>query len=467
MKKIYLYDSSKKKKLEFEAIKDKQVKIYVCGPTVYDNSHLGHARSAVAFDLLHRVFKANSYEVSMAKNFTDIDDKIIKKMKEEGKTLEEITSFYINTYKKDMLALNILDNSIEPKATQNIEAMKLMIEKLLEKNIAYKTDTSIYFDVSKDEAYGSLSNKLDFDNSLSRVEQDSQKKNPSDFALWKFEKIDAVAYDSNFGRGRPGWHIECSAMIDKHLAYKDEAYQIDIHAGGADLLFPHHENEASQTRCATNQNLAKYWIHNGFVNINGEKMSKSLGNSFFLKDVLKAYSGEVIRFYLLSTHYRSDLNFNEEDLISAKKRLDKLYRLKKRVYNIETNEDNKEFKELLLNSLNDDLNTSLALASIDEFINISNDKLDSNAKDKKLKKQIVSNLNFIEEVLGFGGSDAYLYFQFGISNEEKEEIESLIKERNEAKKQKDFQKADKIREFLSNKGIALMDTVSGTVWEKV
>ncbi|WP_418184933.1 cysteine--tRNA ligase [Aliarcobacter vitoriensis] len=467
MKKLYIYDSSKKEKVEFSSIKPNIAKIYVCGPTVYDDSHLGHARSAIAFDLLHRVLKENGYEVIMTKNFTDIDDKIIKKMNESGKTLEEITNFYIKAYKNDMKSLNILANSIEPKATENLEAMKNMIENLLLKDIAYKTSDSIYFDVSKDPNYGTLSKKINDENTISRVEINKEKRNNADFALWKFEKENDISFGATFGKGRPGWHIECSAMIDKHLAYKNEKFQIDIHAGGADLLFPHHENEASQTRCATNQHLAKYWMHNGFVNINGEKMSKSLGNSFFLKDVLKSYSGEVIRFYLMSTHYRADLSFNEEDLIASKKRLDKLYRLKKRVYGVESLNVNGKFKEDILNALNDDINTSIALSIIDEMINIANDKLDSNPKDKNLKKEIISNIEFLENSIGVGGKDAYSYFQFGIDDMTKQKIEDLIKQRDEAKKMKDFQAADKIRDELSSMNISLMDTTNGTVWEKL
>ncbi|WP_066156570.1 cysteine--tRNA ligase [Aliarcobacter cryaerophilus] len=466
MKKIYFYDTSKKTKVEFVSLKPNIAKIYVCGPTVYDNSHLGHARSAIAFDLLHRVLKANDYEVVFAKNFTDIDDKIIKKMKEESKSLEEITNFYINTYKNDMEILNILPNSFEPKATENLDAMKDMIENLLSKDIAYTTDDSVYFDVSKDKNYGSLSNQASDENSQARVEINNQKRNSSDFALWKFTTSNkGVSFSSNFGSGRPGWHIECSAMIEKHLAYKDEPFQIDIHCGGADLLFPHHENEASQTRCASGQNLAKYWMHNGFVNINGEKMSKSLGNSFFLKDVLKSYSGEVVRFYLLSSSYRANINFNEEDLLASKKRLDKLYRVKKRVYEVTASKVNEKFENTVLEALNDDLNTSLALSFIDEFINSSNDSLDKNPKEKSLKQEIVANIEFIEKVLGFGGSDAFSYFQFGVSLELKKEIEDLISKRAEAKKNKDFAKADSIRDELSAMNISIMDTALGVVWE--
>ncbi|MCG3657381.1 cysteine--tRNA ligase [Aliarcobacter butzleri] len=467
MNTLHIFDSVKKEKVEFKPIQERKVKIYVCGPTVYDDSHLGHARSAIAFDLLHRVLKANDYEVTMTKNFTDIDDKIIKKMYETNKTLEDITNQYINAYKADMKALNILPNTIEPKATENLEVMKEMISNLISKDVAYKTSDSVYFDTSKDNLYGTLSHKSNDENSQARVEENQEKRNSADFALWKFEKANDVSFDALFGKGRPGWHIECSAMIEKHLAYKNSQYQIDIHAGGADLLFPHHENEAAQTRCSSGQNLAKYWMHNGFVNINGEKMSKSLGNSFFLKDVLKSYSGEVIRFYLMSTHYRADLSFNEEDLIASKKRLDKIYRLKKRVYGVEDSSVNKKFKEDILNALNDDINTSIALSVIDEMINSANDKLDSNPKDKNLKKELISNINFIEEVLGIGGNDAYAYFQFGIDESTKEKIEDLILKRNEAKKAKDFQTADTLRDELSSMDISLMDTINGTVWEKL
>ena len=467
MNKIHIYDSVKKEKVEFNSIKEKVAKIYVCGPTVYDDSHLGHARSAIAFDLLHRVLKANNYEVIMTKNFTDIDDKIIKKMNETSRTLEDITTQYINAYKADMQALNILNNTIEPKATENLEIMKDMISNLISKDIAYKTSDSVYFDTSKDNSYGSLSHKASDENSQARVETNNEKRNPSDFALWKFAKTNDVSFECSFGLGRPGWHIECSAMIEKHLAYKEGDFQIDIHGGGADLLFPHHENEAAQTRCSSGQNLAKYWMHNGFVNIDGEKMSKSLGNSFFLKDVLKSYSGEIIRFYLMSAHYRANFNFNEEDLISSKKRLDKLYRIKKRVYGMEASIVNAKFKEDLLNALNDDINTSKALSLIDEMISNANDKLDANAKDKNLKKELIANILFINDILGIGFNDAYEYFQFGIDEQTKSKIETLIEKRNEAKKVKDFATADAVRDELSKMDISLMDTSTGTVWEKL
>lgn len=464
---LYIYDSVKKEKQLFVSQVEKQVTIYVCGPTVYDDAHLGHARSSIVFDLLHRVLKANNYNVTMAKNFTDVDDKIIKKINESGKTLDEITTFYINSYKQDMEQLNILPNDLEPYATQNIKPMIKMINKLLDENKAYKLQDGIYLDTSKDPNYGNISKRASDENSQARVEMNNNKKDQKDFAMWKFFDQEEVGFDSNFGYGRPGWHIECSAMIDEHLSNHDLPYAIDIHGGGADLLFPHHENEASQTRCCTSQELSKYWMHNGFVNINGEKMSKSLGNSFFLKDALNQYDGEVIRFYMMTAHYRADFSFSEDDLKSSKKRLDKLYRLKKRLYGVQSsNKPNKELVSALFDALNDDMNTSKALASIDEYISLSNDAFDKEPKNKNLKKEIIASIEFIDSILGVGSKDAYVYFQFGISEDEKNTIEDLIEKRNSAKKEKNFELSDKIRDELKEMNISLMDSAQGTLWEK-
>jgi cysteinyl-tRNA synthetase len=256
-------------------------------------------------------------------------------------------------------------------------------------------------------------------------------------------------------------------MIKKHIAYPDTEYQIDIHGGGADLFFPHHENEEAQTRCAYGQHLAKYWMHNGFVTINGEKMSKSLGNSFFVKDALKHYPGEVLRFYLMSTHYRAPLNFSEEDLLASKKRLDKLYRLKKRVYGVTKKQPDIDFEKKLLEAISDDLNISKALAVVDEYVKEANENLDKNPKDKILKQKILSNIEFIDKLLGVGGSDAYEYFQAGIDKDTKKKINELIEKRNEAKKEKNYTLADKIREELKEMGIQIQDTPNGTVWEKI
>jgi len=466
---MHIYDSVKKKKLPFESIIPRKASIYICGPTVYDDAHLGHARSSLSFDLLARTLKALRYEVTMAKNFTDIDDKIIKKVHETGQSLEEITTHYINSYQNEMRALGVQDADIEPKATESLEAMEALIKNLIEKDIAYVVASGdVYFDTAKDTNYGSISSQvMDDEENQSRIEHNAQKRNPKDFALWKACSSDEdICFETSFSKGRPGWHLECSAMIEKHFE-GTEQYSIDIHGGGADLLFPHHENEASQSRCATGHELSKYWMHNGFVNIDGEKMSKSLGNSFFIKDALKIYDGEILRNYLISIHYRNDFNFNEEDLLTSKKRLDKLYRLKKRVTPTKASKPNIAFHKAIMSAMSDDLNISVALATIEEMISKTNDKFDENPKDKGLKKETLANIEFLDELLGFGGKEPFSYFQIGIDETTKNKIEALIKARDEAKKAKDYDASDAIRDEISAMGIAIMDTANGTLWEKL
>ena len=466
---MLIFDSVQKTKLEFKPQVEGKATLYVCGPTVYDDAHLGHAKSALVFDLLSRILKANGYDVTYARNITDIDDKIINKAKEQNKDIKEITDFYTEAFHKEMEEIGVKRPDLEPKATESMDAMYDLIQKLIDKGHAYATtDGDVYFDTSSDSEYLSLSKRVQEDDDRSaRVQSSDQKKNPADFALWKNVKDSSVTFESPFGKGRPGWHLECSAMIEKHLAHNDTQAAVDIHGGGADLLFPHHENEAAQTRCATNHKLANYWMHNGFVNIDGEKMSKSLGNSFFLKDALKEYDGEVLRFYLLSTHYRSNFNFNEEDLMSSKKRLDKIYRLKKRLFGLAGNDHETEFKTKLLEVLSDDLNISSALALIDEMITQANETLDTAGKHKQLKKDTLANLAYIEEVLGFGVKNPYEYFQFGVDSDTKEKIDQLIKQRDEAKKAKDFETSDKLRDEILNFGVNIMDTPQGTFWEKI
>lgn len=468
---MYIYDSVKKAKLPFEPIVAKKASIYVCGPTVYDDAHLGHARSALAFDLLTRTLRVLGYEVTMCKNFTDIDDKIIKKVEQTGQSMEEITSFYIDRYLEEMAALGVMRADIEPKATESLQAIEQMIQNLIDKDCAYVISTGdVYFDTSKDAHYGEISHRVaEEEDAQSRVAHTGEKRDPKDFALWKACKGDEdICFDAAFSKGRPGWHIECSAMIEKHFAsqHGNDEYSIDIHGGGADLLFPHHENEAAQSRCATGHELAKYWMHNGFVQIDGEKMSKSLGNSFFLKDALKLYDGEVLRYYLNSVHYRNDFNFSEEELQIAKKRLDKLYRLKKRVSPGMPSAVNNKFKQMLLDAMSDDLNISVALSIIDELIANTNDALDANPKDKGLKKETLANIAFIDELLGFGEKEPFSYFQIGVDEALKTKIENLIEARNAAKKEKDFARSDAIRDEITALGITIMDNAEGTLWEK-
>ena len=466
---MVIYDSAKKAKVPFEPIREGEVSIYVCGPTVYDDAHLGHARSALSFDLLNRTLRALGYKVTMGKNFTDVDDKIIKKMATTGQSLDEITTFYIKRYLDEMGQLGVQRADIEPKATETLAEMEAMIQRLIDTGYAYRISSGdVYFDTSKDSHYGDISHKVTEDNeNQSRVAHTTEKKNPKDFAMWKAcAQGESVCFPSAFSSGRPGWHIECSAMIEKYFE-GDDNYQIDIHGGGADLLFPHHENEAAQSRCATGKELAKYWMHNGFVQIDGEKMSKSLGNSFFLKDALSVYAGEVLRFYLISVHYRNDFNFNEEDLLSSKKRLDKLYRLKKRLTPGKASVVNKDFKQALLDAMGDDLNISVALSVIDEMVASTNEILDKEPKNKTLKKEVLANIELIDTLLGFGGKEPFSYFQIGVSEEIKAQVEALINQRTEAKKAKNFEKADAIREEITALGIMIMDTADGVVWEKL
>jgi len=465
---MVIYDSAQKAKVPFEPIREGEANIYVCGPTVYDDAHLGHARSALSFDLLNRTLRALGYRVTLGKNFTDVDDKIIKKMSETGQSLEEITEYYIQRYLDEMGQLGVLRADIEPKATETLAEMEAMIQKLIDRGYAYRTsEGDVYFDTSRDNHYGKISHKVTEDEeNQSRVAHTSEKRNPKDFAMWKAcTPEESVCFPSAFSSGRPGWHIECSAMIEKYFE-GDEHYQIDIHGGGADLLFPHHENEAAQSRCATGKELAKYWMHNGFVQINGEKMSKSLGNSFFLKDALSVYDGEVLRFYLISVHYRNDFNFNEEDLLSAKKRLDKLYRLKKRLVPGKSSTPGEDFKEALLNAMQDDLNISVALSVIDEMIASANDALDKAPKNKVLKRETLANIELIDTLLGFGGKEPFSYFQIGVDEETRAKVERLIIQRTEAKQARDFARADALREEIAALGISIMDTADGVMWER-
>ena len=374
-----------------------------------------------------------------------------------------------------MSALNVADANISPKATENIAAICELISSLLKKGFAYEiAGDGIYFDTRKDGDYLSLSGKKEgAGKNIARVASNDAKHDEKDFVLWKF---DENWFDSPFGKGRPGWHSECVAMILAHLDSGDPYFCIDIHAGGADLLFPHHENEAAQCRCARHRALSKYWLHNGFVQVNNEKMSKSLGNSFFVGDALKIAPGEALRFYLLSSHYRANFNYSIADLLASKKRLDKIYRLKKRVRDVLTpaagqNSTSElpaaeaKFRSEMMEFLSDDLNTSGALAVLDSFVASANEALDRAPKDKALKAQIAANLEFAKQTLGILYEDETEYFRFGVSEQQRAQIEELIKQRAQAKAEKNFAGADAIRARLADMKIEVMDTPSGTVWE--
>ena len=457
-----LSDSVTKNKIELDK---KEVSIYLCGPTVYDYAHLGHARSALCVDLLVRVLKNSGFKVLFARNYTDIDDKILQKMQDSKLSLTELTTYYINAYESDMKALNVLEPSFKPKATQYIKEMIAFIENLSAKSFTYKLDDGIYLDTSKENIYFHLI-KRDLSEAQSRLEKQSLKRNDSDFVLWKF---DDEFYEASFGNGRPGWHTECVAMIES--IFKDG---VDIHCGGIDLLFPHHENENAQCRCIKDKNLAKIWFHNGFVNIDGEKMSKSLNNSFFVKDCLKDVPAEALRFYLLSSHYKAHFNYSVSDLKASKKRLDKFYRLKKRLNLAEFNDLQEDLKELktkiakdILVALSDDLNISKALSLLDEFINEANLRLDKEAKNKEFKELCKESLRESALIFGFGFLEPFSYFQFGLDDEQKAYIKEQISLRAKAKEEKNYALADEIRLKLLEQNIALMDTANGVMWEKI
>lgn len=460
---IKLYNSLSKTK---EILEQDEVRIYVCGPTVYDDAHLGHARSAIVFDLLRRFLRFLGCKVVFAKNFTDIDDKIINRSKNENIEMNILTQKYIDRYISDMVAVGVDRADIEPRATEYISQMVELVELLLNNGFAYTiSNQDIYFDTSKAPNYGYFASQ-NIDDTQNRVISTDEKRNPKDFVLWKADNS-IFGYDTKIGRGRPGWHLECSAMIKSSLAYIDREYQIDIHCGGSDLAFPHHENEIAQSEMAYNQKLSKLWLHNGFVNINNQKMSKSLNNSFFLKDALKIFDGEILRFYLMSIHYRANFNFANDDIISSKKRLDRYYRLKKRVENSDITTPDDSFVENIKSAMSDDMNISMALSIIDNMVSVANEEIDKTPKDKILISKIHSNLEVIKDIFGILRYSSTEYFQLGVDDNTKQEITKAIESRLEAKKSKNYQLADEIRSRLLEIGISLMDTANGTVWEKI
>ncbi len=464
---LSLYNSLSRTKELFKPLVDGEVSLYVCGPTVYDSAHLGHAKSALSFDLLVRLLEELGYRVTYARNITDIDNKIIQKASKSNISIDELTSRYIKQYEDEMRELGVKKPTLEPRATESLDAMYELIQRLIDKGHAYKTQSGdVYFDISSDPKYLSISKReQDSSDLVARVQSSTHKRNSADFALWKAVDDESISYESPFSRGRPGWHTECSAMIEKIFPNTDGAL-IDIHGGGADLLFPHHENEATQCRCSTGKELANYWMHNGFVNIDNQKMSKSLGNSFFLKDALKSYSGELLRLYLLSTHYRANFNFNIDDLHASKKRLDRLYRLKEILFAQKVVPIKTEFQKNLLEALCDDMNVSKALSYIDEMLSSASLMLEKNPKNKQEKQKIIADLDLVKRVFGLGVLNPYEYFQHGVDEKLKKRIEALIASRNEAKKSKDFVKSDAIRDEILALGVQLKDTAAGTFWQK-
>jgi len=434
---LKIYNTLSKQKELFKPIDKKSIKMYVCGPTVYSYAHIGNARPAIVFDILYRVLKNIFPKVTYVRNITDVDDKINEAAKNLNKPISHITKKYTDIYHEDMDSLFVLRPDHEPKVTENIDHIITMIEKILNNKNAYINEKHVLFDVNSYKNYGQLSNR-NKDEMLSgaRVEVADYKKHPGDFVLWKPSSDDEPGWDSPWGYGRPGWHIECSSMVEKYLGE-----EIDIHGGGQDLIFPHHENEIAQSCCANkNKNYVNYWVHNGYLKMEGEKMSKSVGNIISIKDLLSNYDGEVIRLALLSTHYRKPINFGEGLLEQSKNILNKLYK------NLEYDEDKDIISNDVLDPLLDDLNTPLAITNLQKI---------KCSKTLHNSANLLGLLNRTKEEWFSLGQDTTLSVK---------DIELLIKQRNEARKAKDFQKADEIREKLDKNNVILEDVKGETTW---
>ena len=478
--KMKLYNTMTNKIEEFKTIEKNKVKMYVCGPTVYNYIHLGNARPIVVFDTLARYFKHKGMEVEFVQNFTDVDDKIINKSMEEGISANEVSEKYIKYFFEDINRLNILDSVKRPKATENMTEIIDIIQKLIDNGFAYEKDGNVYFEVKKYKDYGKLSNQKIEELKLgARIDVSEIKKNPVDFALWKKKKDGEPFWESPWGEGRPGWHIECSAMAKKYLGDT-----FDIHGGGQDLVFPHHENEIAQSKCAYHGNFANYWLHNGFIQINGDKMSKSLGNFFLLREILEKFSGNVVRLFILSTHYRKPINFSFENMEDAKKALQNIvksmnkfeaiigkYKNEKtaEITNLDFSQKIDEFDKKFEDAMDEDMNTPQALATIfdqiretNKFISVNKDEL------SKIYSEIEKSYESLKRKIGnvFG-------IEIEMENSAKEEdgenmeltkklIELLIKLRSEARSEKNFKLSDEIRDELKVLGVEIKDNRDGT-----
>lgn len=452
---LHIYNTLTRQKEEFKPINPDRVGMYVCGPTVYDFAHIGNARPVIVFDVLYRLLKTLYKDVTYVRNITDVDDKINAKAKETGEDIRTITERTAKAFHEDMAALNAGNPDIEPRATEHISEMIDLIETLIEQGHAYAADGHVLFHVPSMANYGALSRRnMDDMIAGARVEVASYKKDPADFVLWKPSEDDVPGWDSPWGRGRPGWHIECSAMSRRYLGNT-----FDIHGGGHDLIFPHHENEIAQSCCANKtERYANYWMHNGHLMVEGEKMSKSLGNFFTVHDLLEEVPGEALRFYMLSAQYRSPFDFTKEGVREAKATLDKFYTALRQHEDI-TPEDvgaPEEFVE----ALKDDLNTPLAISQLHELLGAFNKSPDAVSKGRLLAAA---------HLLGVLEQDAQSWLKgvaSGTSGVDETEIERMIIERKEAKASKDFATADRIRDELDAQGIVLEDSPQGTTWKR-
>ena len=454
-----IFNSISSKKEDLVSIEKDRINLYVCGMTVYDDCHIGHARTFISFDLFVRFFSYLGYKVNYVRNITDIEDKIIDKAKLEKVSFSEISDRFIFSMHHDFSKLNLLSPKFEPRASENIPEILEMIEELEAKEFAYSIDGGdVYFDINSYEDYGKLSKRKQKElESGSRVEIDENKMNPNDFVLWKRSDEEPL-FDSKWGKGRPGWHIECSAMSKKFLG---ETF--DIHGGGLDLKFPHHENEIAQSECCSGKTLANHWMHVAPLNVNGKKMSKSLGNFVTIKDVLKEYHPEVLRMFFYLTHYRKPINFNENSINDAKNILDKLYE-SIREFDESKLEVDKSFSVKFNNSLKDDFNTPKAIKVLQEINQQINRQVSTDNSDlRKLKNSLRSFANSIGLLL----NSAEDYFKYsGDSELDDNKIQEAIEERNEARANKNFTLADSIRKELLEKGISLEDKEGKTYWKK-
>ena len=466
-----IFNTLTRKKDEFTPINEGKVGIYVCGPTVYDYIHIGNARPMIVFDTLRRYFEYKGYEVNYVSNFTDVDDKIIKKANAEGVDSKIISERFIEECKKDMASLNVKEATTHPKATEEIEDMIAMVQTLIEKDYAYEVNGTVYFRTRKFSDYGKLSKKnlddLRAGNRELKVSGQDEKEDALDFVLWKPKKEGEPSWPSPWGEGRPGWHLECSVMSKKYIGDV-----IDIHAGGEDLIFPHHENEIAQSEAANDAEFARYWMHNGFLKIDNEKMSKSLGNFFTVREIGDKYDLQVIRFFMLSAHYRSPLNFSAELVESSKNGLERIKTAAARIEEAvaagteaEMTASEKEnvtaidaFVKKYEDAMEDDLNTADAISVVFELVKLVNTSVVTGESTKAYAQKAYDTLKLLCDILGINVKEEAVLLD--------EEIENLIQERQDARKAKNFARADEIRNLLTEKGIILEDTREGVRWKR-
>ncbi len=470
---IKIYNSLSQKKEDLVPFEGNKIRMYVCGPTVYDSAHLGHARSAVSFDVIQRFLRYAGYDVLFARNYTDIDDKIITRSNQEGVNCDEISEKYIKEYREDMASIGVETPDVEPRVTEHLEQIIALIEKIIEKGFAYRSGNNVFFSVRKFPDYGKLScRSLDHMLEGVRIDVNEEKEDPLDFALWKESKPGEPAWKSPWGDGRPGWHIECSVMSMEYLGTNFE-----IHGGGKDLIFPHHENEIAQSEAASGEPFAKYWLHNGLIRINKEKMSKSLGNFFTLSEATKRWSPEAIRLFFLSHHYQNPADFSEKSMYDSEAALERIYQTLIRAAEARQAKGSdpalegsiRKFEEDFHSSMSDNFNTADVVGSLFDLIRSINRSLDSVGKTQSATLAL-EKIKEICGVLGVLSEEPAEYMEkrkstANLSDIDPFEIEKLIEERNSAREEKNWKKADEIRDYLSSKGIVLEDRPGGTDWK--